>query len=160
MTVTRPTDVTPDSGTARRPRRAPRSARIFGYLLSIGINAGVLWFVTVAPGWRWLPFLTEDFRLVVGLVSLSLVAGIAVNLWYLVSDPIWAKQLGDALTAALAFVVLLQLLRIFPFDLGGWANWETALRFFLGLGCVGSAIGVIAQLASLVRDLVQGAGDR
>jgi hypothetical protein len=172
MTATQPSTTQPSttqpatltSGAAagdrtRRPsRRAPRGARVFGYLLALAINTALLWVVNVTPGWRWLPVLTEDFRQVVGLVTLSLLAGVAVNLWYLVSDPVWAKQLGDALTGAVAFLVMLQLIRVFPFALGTWAGWEPALWVFLWLGCIGSAFGVVAQLASLVRSLVDDRG--
>jgi hypothetical protein len=125
-----------------------------GYVIAAGINVAFLWFVTVAPGWRWLPFLTEDFSRVVGLVTLSFVISIAVNLDYIGLDPRWVKRLGDALTTAVAFVVLLQLARVFPFDFGPqWAGWEAPFRVLLGLGCVGAAIGVIANLVMLVREI-------
>ena len=140
----------------RRPKaRVPRGARIFGYLLAIAIHAALIWFVNVAPGWRWLPFLTEDFGQLLGLVTLSLLLGAIVNLAFLVADPPWAKQLGEALTGAVSFVVLLQLARIFPFELGaGWAAWETPLRVLLWLGCIGTAIAVVAQLGAFLGGLV------
>jgi hypothetical protein len=142
----------------RQPRqakpRAPRRARVLGYLVAVAINVAFIWLVNVAPGWRWLPFLTGDFSRVVGLVTLSFVISAAVNLVYVALDPLWMKRLGDALTTAVGFVVMLQLFQIFPFDFGAqWAGWETPFRVLLGLGCLGAAIGVLANLAMLARNL-------
>ena len=141
----------------RPPRRPSRSARRAGYLLAMLINLGLLWLVNVAPGWEALPFLTAEFIRVVGFVNLSLLVGAAVNLGYLLADPEWAKRLGDAVTAAIALGVLLQLLTVFPFDLGpDRSGWETILRTVLALACVGTAIGIIASLAQLLRSIIDG----
>lgn len=145
----------------RSPRRPSRRARRAGYVLSMAINLGLLWLVNLDPGWQAVPFLTAEFTRVVGLVNLSLAAGVAVNLGYVVADPEWAKRLGDAITAAIALVVLLQLLTIFPFDLGpDRSGWETVLRTVLALACVGTAIGIIASLAQLLRTIIDGPGGR
>jgi hypothetical protein len=144
----------------RAKPRPPRGARVVGYLIAAAINVALLWFVIVTPGWRWLPFLTEDFSRVVGLVSLSFVIAVLINLVYVAVDPVWMKRLGDAITTAVGFVVMLLLLQVFPFDFGSqWAWVHTALRVFLILGCVGAAIGVIANLGMLVRDVANGRGD-
>ena len=143
------------------PRRPSRRARRAGYLLAVAINLVLVWLVNVAPGWEVLPFLTEDFTRVVGFVNLSLLVGAAVNLAYVVADPAWAKRLGDAVTAAIALGVLLQLLAVFPFDLGAdRAGWETALRTLLALAAVGTAIAIIASLAQLLSSVIDGPGDR
>ncbi|TVR22597.1 MAG: hypothetical protein EA387_08580 [Nitriliruptor sp.] len=143
----------------RPPRRPSRNARRAGYLLAVAINLGLLWLVNVAPGWEAWPFLTADFARVVGFVNVSLLVGAAVNLGYVVADPEWAKRLGDAVTAAIALGVLLQLLTVFPFDLGpDRSGWETALRTVLALASVGTAIGIIASLAQLLRSIIDGPG--
>jgi hypothetical protein len=134
--------------------RPPRSARVVGYLVAAAINLAFIWFVNVAPGWRWLPFLDESFSRVVGLVTVSFMISVAVNLVYVAVDPLWMKRLGDALTSAVAVVVTFRLFMVFPFDFGAqWAWWEGTFRILLGLGCVGAAIGVIANLALLVAQL-------
>lgn len=136
-------------------RRPSRGARVIGYAIAVAINLVLLWAVNVTPGWRWLPFLTEDFSAVVGFVSISLLAGAAVNLVYLGYDPHWLKRLGDAATGVIAVVVLVLLLRVFPFSLGpAWAGWETPLRIVLVLATVGTAISVVANLALALRDAV------
>jgi hypothetical protein len=134
--------------------RPPRSARVVGYLVAAAINLAFIWFVNVAPGWRWVPFLDEDFSRVLGLVTVSFVISVVINLVYVAVDPLWMKRLGDALTSAVAVVVTFQLFMVFPFDFGTqWAWWEGLFRILLGLGCVGAAIGVIANLAMLVGQL-------
>jgi hypothetical protein len=133
--------------------------RRVGYVVGAAVNALLVWLVNVEPGWRWLPFLREDFTAVLGWVNVSLAVGVMVNLVYVAADPLWLKRLGDAVTAAFAFMVLLRLTTAFPFDLGGWAGWETSLRVLLVLGCVGTAIGVVASLAETIRELARGAPD-
>jgi hypothetical protein len=147
MTTTSP------PATARRVRpRPPRRARWFGYLLAAAINAALLWLVHVEPGWRALTILTEDFTAVVGLLTASLMVGIALDLVYLLYDPLWVKRLGEAIGAALAAGVLWRLWVVFPIDLGErWSGWHTALRVAIGLACVGTAIAVVVNLVELVR---------
>ena len=136
-------------------RRPPRTARRAGYLLAVAINLGLLWLVNLAPGWQAAPFLTADFARVVGFVNLSLLVGAGVNLGYVVADPEWARRLGDALTAAIALGVLLQLLTVFPFDLGAdRSGWERVLRTLLALATVGTAVAILANLAQLLRTVI------
>lgn len=122
-----------------------------GYLLAAAINVVLLWLLLVEPGWRRLGFLTDDVTAVLGWVTVSLLAGVAVNLALVGYDPPWARRAGDALTAAVAAVALARIWVVFPFDLGTWSGWETALRVALGLACVGTAIGALANLAEAFR---------
>jgi hypothetical protein len=144
--------------TPRTSRRPPRGVRRVGYLFGAAINLLLLWFVTVQPGWRWVPFLTEDFVEVVGLVIFSLIVGAIVNLVYLAADPRWLKHLGDAVTAAIACVILARMWAIFPIDLGdwgGWGGWETAARVLIALACIGTGIGAVANLAEAAQTLTE-----
>jgi hypothetical protein len=137
--------------TTRTTRRAPRNARRVGYVLGLAINLLLLWLVTVEPGWRVVPILTEDFVQVVGLVIVSLLVGAAVNLVYLAADPPWLKHLGEAATAAIACLVLARMWSLFPIELGSWSGWEPALRVVIGLACLGTGISVVANLAQAIR---------
>lgn len=150
--------MSPPTRSARRP---PHAARRSGYLVSATINLALLWIVNVTPGWAVLPFLTDDFARVVGLVNVSLSIGVASNLAYVAADPSWARRLGDAITAAVSLVVLLQLVTVFPFEFGaGWSGWETVLRTGLAVACVVTAIAVLANLAQLLRVLIDGPAGR
>lgn len=132
--------------------RPPRGARVLGYLVAAGVSVALIWLVNVAPGWRWLPFLSDDFARVVGWVTLAFVVNAVVNLVHVGFDPVWARRLGEAVTAAVGCVVTLQLLIVFPFDVG--AGWATLLRVVLVLGVLGTGIGAIANLATALRHLV------
>jgi hypothetical protein len=140
--------VAPAPQTRKRPSPA---ARRFGYLLAAGVNVLLLWLLLVEPGWRWLGVLTEDFTAVLGWVTLSLVVGVAVNLALIAFDPPWARRLGDALTAAVATLAMVRLWAVFPFGLETWSGWEPALRVLLGLACIGTAIGAVANVAEAIR---------
>jgi hypothetical protein len=145
----------PTSGRRSAPRRPARNARRVGYTVAVVINLALLWAVNVTPGWRWIPVLTEDFSAIVGFVSISLLVGAGVNLLYLAVDPPWLRRLGDAVTGGVAVVVLVLLVRDFPFALGGaWSASELPLRILLGLAAVGTAIGVVANLAVALREVL------
>lgn len=133
-------------------RRPSRGARQFGYLLAVAINLAVLWLVNVAPGWRSLAFLNDDFATVLGLLNLSLVVGVAVNFIYAVTDGSWIKRLGDAASAAFSLMVLLRLVLVFPFVFRQpWAWAEPASRVLLWLAMVGTAIAIVVNLVTLLR---------
>ena len=74
------TETIPDRQQTRP--RPSRGARGVGYLLGAAINVALIWLINVPPGWRWLPFLTDDFSRVVGLVTASLVVGFVINVIY------------------------------------------------------------------------------
>jgi hypothetical protein len=142
-----------DRATAVREagHRPPTGARRLGYLVSVAINLVLLWLLLVEPGWRWLGFLTEDFTAVVGWVALSLMVGAAVNLAFVGFDPPWARRLGDALSAGAASVAMARLWSVFPFDLGTWSGWQTTLQVALGVACIATAIGALANLVEAFR---------
>jgi hypothetical protein len=144
-----------------RPARRPsRAARRVGYLLSAAISIVVFWLLNVSPGWRSLTFLTDDFAAVVGLLNASLALSVVINLAYVAHDAPWAKHLGDAVNAAVAFGVVVLTATVFPFALGGpWAGWETPLRVVLVLAAVGCVIAVIANLVGMARLFLGGARD-
>ncbi len=145
MVATSSRDVRP-----RAARPSPASRR-FGYLLGAGINAVLIWVVNVAPGWWWVPFLTEEFGRVVWLITLSLLVGVAVNLGQMAFDPPWARRLGDTVTAAFGVIIFWRLWSIFPFELSpGWSGWTTPLRVVLLLATIGIAIGLLASFAQFL----------
>lgn len=130
-------------------RHSP-SARRFGYVVAILVNLVLLYLVNVWPGWQALGFLTADTELVIDWVNLSFGVAIVINAVYVFRDPLWLKALGDAMSAAVSFVVTLALLQTFPFDFSAYAfNWDIVVRILLWIALVGSAIGVLAALARL-----------
>lgn len=132
--------------------RSSVAARRAGYVVSLLIEAAMLYVINVQPGWDAVPFLTEDTALVLGWVNASIVVGLVANLVYLVRDPVWLKALGDLATTAVGLVALQRIWQVFPFDFGDSSfDWPLVVRILLGLGIVGSVIGILVALLTAVR---------
>jgi hypothetical protein len=137
----------PLDASAHRP---PAATRRVGYLVAIAVTTAMLIILNAAPGWQAIPFLTSGTSQVLGLVNLSLAAGLAVNLVYLCYDPPSLKSLGDLITSAIGLAVAIRVWQVFPFTFHGSAAWcATALRLLLIFAIGGSAINVLIQAASL-----------
>jgi hypothetical protein len=137
--------------------RQPVAARRTGYLISAALSAVVLYLVNSRPGWEAVSFLTADTVRVLGLVNLSLAAGLVANLLYLGYDGPWLKTPGDLATSVIGLLTAVRVWRVFPFDFSGWStDWSWVIRVMLVLGIVGSAIAVVVQGLSLLRMLATG----
>jgi hypothetical protein len=135
--------------TATRPSIA---ARRFGYLVAVGINAAMLWFINIWPGWWVLPFLTRDVELVIGWMNVSILVGIGANLVYAVNDPPWLRAVGEIVTAAVGLVVLRRVWDVFPFQVPDRPfDWALMIRVVLVVAIIGSVVAIVVQLVRLVR---------
>ncbi len=135
----------------RATKRPSVAARRTGYVIAVGINIVLLWLANVEPGWQVLPFLTRDMEQVMPLVNASLVVGAVANVGYLAADPRWLKALGDIVTTGVGIVAMVRMWQVFPFDFGAASfDWALLVRWVLGVGIVGSAIGVLVNLVSLL----------
>jgi hypothetical protein len=124
-------------------------ARRFGYVVAVLSTRPCC---AIAIGRAGAPFLTAEMVLVLGLVNASIVVNLAANLVYLVRDPRWLRALGDLLTTAVGLVALVRMWQVFPFDFSGdWAGWTLVARILLGLGIVGSAIGLVTACVSFAK---------
>lgn len=133
------------------PRRSSVAERRFGYTISIAINAAVLYVINVTPGWAAVPFLSAESTRVIPLVNASVIAGVIVNLAYLALDPRWLVSLGSVVTTGIGAAALVRIWHVFPFDFAdGSIDWSLIVRVVLVVGIVGSVIGMLAQLASLI----------
>lgn len=143
------------SATGRQHRARPSlPARRADYAISVLVNAALLWLVNAWPGWRALPFLTDEMTAVVPLVNASLAAAVIANAVYLVQDPPWLKALGDIVVTAVGLVAVLALWRTFPFAFdAGAVDWGAVTRVLLGLGISGSAISIVVSVVRLVQAL-------
>jgi hypothetical protein len=133
---------------ARRPSTASRRG---GYVVAAVINAVLLWLIHVRPGWDAVPFLTVNFRAVLGLIDVSLIVTIALNLLYLSRDPRRLTATGAVVTTAIGLAAAVRMLQVFPFDFGGSDFWPALCRVALWVAVVGAIIGIIANLVALVR---------
>lgn len=132
--------------------KAPsRGSRRVGYAFAVILNFAMLYAINVWPEWDVLPFLTDDFTKVLGLVNASVIASIAVNLVYFLDDRAWVKKLGDIVTMGVGIAAMVVMWRVFPFDFGAATfDWALVFRILLGVGIVGSAIGILYNLVTLV----------
>lgn len=138
--------------TTASPRRPSVAARRSGYIVAAAVNGLVLYLVNRRPGWEALPFLTPDMTKVLWLVNASILAGIVTNLVYLFADPPRLRSLGDLVTTGIGLAAMVRIWQVWPisFDSGGFP-WDTVFRWIVAIGIVGSAIGMVVALVTLVR---------
>jgi hypothetical protein len=140
--------------TRKRPTQASRRA---GYVIGVLVNLAMLYAINVWPGWEVLPFLTAEMTLVLGLVNASVLVNIAANVAYVVRDPAWFKALGDVVTITVGLLAMVRTWQVFPFDFGtSTFDWELLTRIALGVGMVGSGIGIVAALVRFARAMSAG----
>lgn len=150
-----PTSLTPEARTATKEAKPRQSvaARRFGYAISIAVNALLIFLIYVEPGWRVLPFLTEEAVPVIALVVMSMIVTIVVNLVWIAYDPLWLRSLGDLVMTIVGLVVVVRFLSVFPFSFSDDYPWEKVARVVLIVGLVGSCIGVIAHMIAFIYRL-------
>ena len=140
--------------TETASKRPAVGDRRVGYVVAVLVNAAVLYAVNVWPGWQALPFLTEDMRLVLGLVNASVLVSIVANMVYFVADPRWLKALGDIVTTAVGIAALVRMWQVFPFDFSGSSfDWALVVRVAMGVAIGGSAIALVVAFVSFVKSV-------
>lgn len=118
------------------------------------VNTVLLWAINMWPGWRMVPFLAPDMTRVLDAVNAALIAGIIVNLVFVVVRSRGPQALGNLVVLGFGMAALLRLWDVFPFDFGdGWSGWPLMVRVFLALGLVGSVIGAVVEVVALIRSL-------
>jgi hypothetical protein len=137
----------------RKPaRQQSRGARRGGSVASILINAVLIYLLDAHPGWRAVPFLTPATAQVIGLFTLTLAAGIAANVVYLIADPPRLRAFGDLVTLTISLVTALRVWQVFPFAFhGSMTFWAVIVRILLIIGIVGTCIGLVYSLVILIK---------
>lgn len=128
-----------------------RVGRRVGYGIGALVNVALLVAFNVWPGWDAVPFLTEDFEQVLGLINLSLAVGFLTSVVNLALDSFGAKALGELATNVIGLAVSVRLLQVFPFDFSGGFDWTLIVRILLVIGVVGSFFGAAAAVVRLLR---------
>jgi hypothetical protein len=146
--TTSPTHHPSATRTRARPRAASRRA---GYVVAVGVNALLLYLLNRSPGWQAVPLLTDAMNRVIGVVNLSITAGLVANLVYVVWDPTWLKALGDLATTCAGVLAMLRIWQVWPFDFPAGSPWNLVAHLALGLGLVGGAIGIVESTVRYVR---------
>jgi hypothetical protein len=120
-------------------------------VVAVAVNALMLYLLNRNPGWQAFPFLTDAMSRVIGVVNLSITAGLVANLVYVVWDPTWLKALGDLATTCAAVMAMLRIWQVWPFDFPGGSPWNLIVHVALVLGLVGAAIAIIEATVRYVR---------
>ncbi|WP_327004423.1 hypothetical protein OHA72_56895 [Dactylosporangium sp. NBC_01737] len=142
-----------------RGRRPGIAARRFGYAVAVIVNLVIMYLLDVRPGWQAASPLTDATTQVIGLVNLSLLAGIVANTVYVFADGPGVKHLGDLTTTTISIVVLVRIWQVFPFDFGASTlPWGAATRALLVVALAGSGIAVPVHAVTLVRLAVERLG--
>ena len=140
--------------TETASKRPAVGDRRVGYVVAVLVNAAVLYAVNVWPGWQALPFLTQDMRLVLGLVNASMLVSIVANMAYFAADPRWLKALWDIATTAVGIAALVRMWQVFPFDFSGSSfDWALVVRVAMGVAIGGSAIALVVAFVSFVKSV-------
>lgn len=142
----------PPPPPAPAPARSRRTGRRAGYVVAIIVNLLVYGFINTWPGWDSFDFVTADAADVVPLVNLSIGVSILANIVYLVVDAPRVKAIGEMVVSAVAMVVSVIVLRVFPFDFSAYAfPWELLTRVVLVIAVIGSGISVLVNLYRAIR---------
>jgi hypothetical protein len=130
-------------------------------MVSIAINAVLLYLLNAHPGWQSLSFLTPATAQVIGLVNLMLWAGIAANAVYVVADPAPLRAICDLVTLTITLVTTIRVWEVFPFAFDGSVAFVAVLaRVVLIIGIVGACIGILYSVVTLIRTLVRAGTQR
>jgi hypothetical protein len=136
----------------RTGRQQSQAGRRGGYVVSILINAVLIFLLDAHPGWHAVPFLTPATEQVIGLVTLTLAAGIAANVVYFIADPPRLRAFGDLVTLTISLITTVRVLEVFPFAFhGSMAYWSVVVRVLLIVGIVGVCFGLLYSLVILIK---------
>lgn len=144
--------MTSQSPSMQGPDVTQSPARRVGYAVSVIVNV-IMWvLVNNRPGWRDLPFLTEDFRDILWLVNLSIITGAVANGAFLFYDPAWFKSLGQVGVLSVGLAASARMWQVFPFDFSSYTfPWEGVTRVLLILGIFGSVVAIVVELVKLAK---------
>ena len=121
-------------------------------MVAIIVNLLVYGFINTWPGWDSFDFVTADAADVVPLVNLSIGVSILANIVYLVVDAPRVKAIGEMVVSAVAMVVSVIVLSVFPFDFSAYTfPWELLTRVVLVIAVIGSGISVLVNLYRAIR---------
>jgi hypothetical protein len=147
------------TATATTSTSEPGTRRV-GHAVALAVDAALLVAVNAWPGWRVVPFLTEDVVQVLDVVNLALVAGVAAHAVHLLAARPVARAVADLVTITIGLVAAVRVLQVLPFAFPATGfDWSSLVWTLLVLGVVGTAIAVLGSFGSLIR-LLAGVGPR
>lgn len=138
----------------------PQTLRRVGYGFAALVNLVVLWIMHNLLDWGWPSFLTESFRDLLPLITVSLVATALVNVVWVFYDRQWFKSLAQIALNGISLLVAVRTWQVFPFDFSAYSfDWELVARIVIAVGFFGIAVATIAELVKLVQAIEKMASD-
>lgn len=136
---------------------ADGSVRPIGYVVTILVNAVVLFIVNNLLNWGWPPWLTQSFDQVLPLINASILATMLFTAVYLFYDTAGFKQFGEVVTLAISIAAMARTLAVFPFDFSAYPfDWGAITRTVLVVLLVAMVIAFIFNLGRLVAKAFDG----
>lgn len=130
----------------------PRTLRRVGYGFAAVINLIVLWVMHNLLEWGWPSFLTDEFRDLLPLITVSLAATAIVNVVWLFYDQQWFKSVAQIALNGISLLVAVRTWQVFPFDFSAYEfDWAVVARIVIGIGIFGIVVATIAEVAKLAR---------
>ncbi|MBB5801179.1 hypothetical protein F4560_000947 [Saccharothrix ecbatanensis] len=126
-----------------------------GYLVGAVVDVILLVLINVSPGWRTVPFLTDDAIDVVVWIDIGLALGVVVNTLCALFPRRRLVLLGDVLTTTAALAALTSMSAVWPFRFDDTEiPWTTITRTTLTIVLVAVSIALVVQLVKLLHALV------
>jgi hypothetical protein len=131
--------------------RPPRFPKEIEYGVNIVFNALFLVVVNSILEWGVLPWLTQDFKRVIWLFNLSLIATITAYVIFFFFNADWFVSLLRFFLNIIGLILAVRMLQVFPFDFSTYTfNWALVIRILLILGVVGAGIAILAELVKFI----------
>ena len=125
------------------------ASRTADHVIGAAVNLVLLALVNGTPGWRAVPFLTEEAAPAAALLTVALWVGVGVHaVLLLAGSPARMRALGDVVSAAFGVAISWELLRTFPVDASAGSALEVTLR---GVAVLGLLVAVVAVVDGLTR---------
>ena len=127
------------------------SVRRIGYVVTIFVNAVVLFVMNNLLNWEWPPWLTQEFEEVLPLINASILATMLFTTVYLFYDGPAFRQLGDLVSLAISIAAAARTLSVYPFDFSAYSfNWDLATKAILILALFGMTVAFIVNVVKLI----------
>ena len=124
------------------------------YGINIAFNAIFLIIVNNILAWGVLPWLTQDFKKLIWLFNLSIIASIAANVIFLFFNADWFTSLIKFFLNIISLVLGIRMLQVFPFDFSAYSfDWALVIRIILIVSIVGISIAILAELVKFIASV-------
>ena len=141
-----------EKGKEQRERKRKRQTSVWaqrvGYIFAIIFTLIFMYIINHLLEWG-VPFLTDDFRICLWVINLSLAASIVGNALLLAYDARWFRHIIQIILNIFAFVAVYIVYAILPFAFPE-ALWAMLARVVLIIMMVGIGIGLIVEFVKLV----------